>query len=115
MSEFEMDVLDMEVENVANSNHKSERPVAHVPAESAGQPGKGFWDQLDEDVHYKKFRRQQTIPAVLKIVICVLAAAALVCAMYIPEALPYIVNIGVAACIVAGAIIMDRMIGRWRV
>lgn len=112
MSEFEMDALDKEVENVANSNHKSERPSAHV---SAGQPGKGFWDQLDEDVHYKKFRRQQTILAVLKIVICVLAAAALVCAMYIPEALPYIVNIGVADCIVAGAIIMDRTLGRWRV
>ena len=112
MSDFEMNALDMEVEGVANRNHNNERPAAHNVQD---QRVTGFWNQLDEELHYKKFRRQQVVLSVVKIVVCILAAAALVCAMYIPEALPYIVNIGVAAFIVAGAIILDRLITRWRV
>lgn len=116
MSEFEMDAMDLKVEAVANSNHKNERPAAGSGTQTGTvTPAKSFWNQVDDEIHYKRFRRQQIILSVLKIVVCILAAAALVCAMYIPEALPYIVNIGVAAFIVAGAIILDRLITRWRV
>lgn len=107
MSDFEMNALDKEVEDVANRGAQNGR----IPS---GEQ-KPFWDQLDDEIHYKKYRRNRQIVAVVKIVICILAAAALVCAMYIPQAMPYIVNIGVAAFIVAGAITLDRTVARWRV
>lgn len=112
MSDFEMNALDMEVEGVANRNHNNERPAAHNVQD---QRVPGFWNQLDEELHYRKYRKNRAIMAAVKILICIVAVAALVCALYIPEALPYVVNIGVAAFIVAGAITIDRMIARCRV
>jgi Flp pilus assembly protein TadB len=112
MSDYEMNSMDMELEDVANRNHSNERPAAHN-VQDQRQPG--FWNQLDEELHYKKYKRNRAIMGAVKILICIVAVAALVCALYIPEALPYVVNIGVAAFIVAGAITIDRMIARFRV
>ena len=112
MSEFEMNAMDQEVESVANSNNGKERPVQNAAPAGAKKTETGFWNQLDSNIQYRKFNKQRVILGVVRVVLCVLAVAALVCAMYIPEALPYIVNAGVAALIVAATITVDRMIMR---
>ena len=105
MSEFEMEALDQQVEAIANSKHEEacENPVP----ETEGKPG--FWQQLDNEIHYTSYRRKRQIVAVLWVLACLAAAVAL----YVPEALPWIVNVGVMCFVVAAAIIIDRGLRRW--
>ncbi len=109
MSEFEMEAIDQQVENLANSKH--EETCENPAPETEGKPG--FWQQLDNDIQYTRYRRNRQIVAVLWVLACLAAAAALVVALYVPEALPWIVNVGVMCFVVAAAIIIDRSLRRW--
>lgn len=109
MSEFEMEAIDQQVENLANSKH--EEACENPAPETEGKPG--FWQQLDNEIHYTSYRRKRQIVAVLWVLACLAAAAALVVALYVPEALPWIVNVGVMCFVVAAAIIIDRGLRRW--
>ena len=109
MSDFEMEAIDQQVENLANSKH--EEACENPAPETEGKPG--FWQQLDNEIHYTRYRRKRQIVAVLWVLACLAAAAALVVALYVPEALPWIVNVGVMCFVVAAAIIIDRGLRRW--
>ena len=74
MSEFEMEAIDQQVENLANSKH--EEACENPAPETEGKPG--FWQQLDNEIHYTSYRRKRQIVAVLWVLACLAAAAALV-------------------------------------
>lgn len=126
MSEFEMDVLDKEMLEMANSRSaEAPNPVEDATVESAtampeGEGGQRctFWDDVKESIEKERQEREQwqrrrRIKTVAWLSICVMAVALLIAALYIPEMFRWVVNIGVLSFTVAAAIIVDRYIRRW--
>lgn len=127
MSTEEMEVLDQEVMGVVNGKGTIPQPPAVTAPFTQGVQNaphndgekkaaeKPFWKQVEDETEKlaKKYERRRQISALAWLVVCVVAVAALILTLYVPAALPWVVNIGVMCFIVAAAIIADRNIRRW--
>lgn len=110
MSQKEMEALDREIEQKVNGK-KGESYPSVCCADSS--PDKGSRGADDTEQMFRRLAMRQKLVAVLWVLACLAAAAALVVALYVPEALPWIVNVGVMCFVVAAAIIIDRGLRRW--
>lgn len=104
MSQEEMNAMDNEVAGVVNGKTESDCPTE-------GRSHNNCYDPHRKWIERQERRRKLT--TVVWLLVCVIAAASLVVALYVPAAMPWIVNIGVICFIVAAAIILDRQL-RWR-
>ena len=105
MSQEEMNAMDNEVAGVVNSKKGSDCTAESNVADYFHEHHSKWLDKRE---------RRRKLTAVAWLLVCVIAATALVVALYVPAAMPWIVNIGVICFIVAAAVILDRQL-RWRV
>ncbi len=63
----------------------------------------------------KANRARELLWAALKVVLCVAVTFALMVALARPEYLEHLANLGIVICCVAGGIVIDRAVRRWRV
>ena len=117
MSQKEMEALDREIEEKVNGKKGMDVGEAGIPQSPAAtapfrQGGQGADDR---EQMFRRMAMRRKILAAVWAVVCLLAAAALVVALYVPAALPWIVNVGVMCFVVAAAIIIDRGLRRWLV
>ena len=68
-----------------------------------------------EKAMHRKWRRRRIIMTATWVSICAAAVAALITVLYVPSAIPWVVNIGTMCFVVAGAILIDRAFIRCRI
>ena len=124
MSQQELEQGDLEVMGMVNGHS---HPEAAAEAERIAE---GDWYPVEEDLKetaeqyqdriqaeealYRKRKRMEILRVVLFVAGCLCTAAALVAAWYVPSLLIWVVNAGVLACGIAGAVKIDKYIRWWR-
>ena len=107
MSRNELEALDREIEQKVNGKTKGSIPKPDTCQEKScdnrGPVGR----------YLKRKEIIRSIVAVVWVLVCLAAAAAMVLVLYVPAALPWVVNAGVMCFVVAAAIIADRTMRRW--
>ena len=128
MSQQELEQGDLEVMGMVNGHsHPDAAAAAQEIADAAWEPAQDSKDvtgthveelcakaRLEVDRMHRKLKRMEAMRAVLSVVACVCIAAALVAAWYVPKLLIWVVNFGVLACGIAGAVKIDKYIRWWR-
>ena len=115
MSQKEMEAMDREVMNTVNGKEGTDGLCAEGLGEA--KVDTSFFEKMQEANRRaaRRYEIRRRICAVTWILICLAAVAALITALYVPAALPWIVNAGVMCFVVAASIIVDRNIRGWRV
>ena len=131
MSQQELEQGDLEVMGMVNGHsHPDAAATAEGIAESVWKPVQYADDrtcdcETSAETQYeeacrevrrmqRKRERMERLQVALFVVACVLIAAALVAAWYVPILLIWVVNVGVLACGIAGAVKIDKYIRWWR-
>ncbi len=128
MSQQELEQGDQEVIGMVNGHsHPDAVAAAEEIAESVTAPVQDrhddacVYDAEDEKEQcglaerlYRKRKQMEILRAVLFVAACLCIATALVAVLYVPKLLVWVVNIGVLACGIAGAVKIDKYIRWWR-
>lgn len=124
MSQQELEQGDREVMGMVNGHSHPEASAAAEEIERAVRPPmeEDFKESEEEwreqcragEALYRKRKRMEILRVVLFEVACLLTAAALVAAWYVPSLQIWVVNVGVLACGIAGAVKIDKYIRWWR-
>lgn len=131
MSEFEQNALDQEIMEMANQGcGKPVAPVADEQLCDCQKPEEKscFWASVAESIEkekaeqeereiaaHKKWVRRCLIKTVTWVTVCAVAVAALITMLYVPAAMPWVVNLGTLCFVVAASIMIDRAVRRWHV
>lgn len=126
MSEFEQNALDKEIMEMANQGCGKPEEAEMCCENNKPEEKTCFWASVAESIEkeknaaaereaaaHKKWMRRSIIKTVVCVIACVAAVAALITMLYIPAAMPWIVNIGTLCFVVAAAIMIDRAVRRW--
>lgn len=122
MSQQELEQGDQEVMGVVNGHsHPDAEAAAEEIADAVCQPVADETDSEDRcETHctgeklYRKHKRIQTITTVLFVAACIVIAAALVAAWYVPGMTIWVINFGVLICGIAAAVKIDKYVRWWR-
>ena len=127
MSEFEQNALDEEILEMANKGCGIAESNSNIGEDAASDRRTDFWpsvmESIEKDkkeaeerekVYRKKLLRSRITKTVAWVSVCVAAVAALITVLYVPTALPWVVNFGTLCFVVAASIMIDRLLQWWR-
>lgn len=122
MSQQELEQGDQEVMGVVNGHsHPEAEAAAEKIAETVCQPVVEDPDPEEccgecsrAEKLYRKHKQQEKVFTVFFVAVCLLIAAALVAAWYLPGLLIWVINFGVLICGIAAAVKIDKYIRWWR-
>ena len=131
MSQKELEQGDQEVMGMVNGHSHPDAAaaaeeiagIATAPTESCDStcshvatPVEMEYEEARREVDrlYRKKKRIEVLKDALCVVACLCTAAALVAAWYVPGLLIWVVNFGVLACGVVGAVKIEKHLRWWR-